>query len=224
VRFNFGPAVTFNKNFDIVLFKCVCVALMFCLSETSANDVSQEPETIISKISSEIIQKIRENPKLSSGNWELINELVDATVMPIVDFQKMTALAVGKSWRLASDKQKEKLMVVFRELLLLSYAGAIKFAEKASVTILPSRRSASDNNAIVRTKVAVPGRQAISIDYRLKKTSTGWKIYDLNVLGLWLVENYRSQFSQIVSTNGVDGLIYAISEKNKLIRNKKNKK
>ena len=105
----------------------------------------------------------------------------------------------------------------------MSYSGAIKFAEKATITILPSRRSAADNNAVVRTKVAVPGRQPISIDYRLKKTSEGWKIYDLNVLGLWLVENYRSQFSQIVGAKGIDGLINAISTKNEKLKKRKNK-
>jgi len=135
--------------------------------------------------------------------------------MPIVDFQRMTALAVGRQWRLANDDQKEKLMKAFRELLLLSYSGAIRYAEKATITILPQRGNKDDENVVVKTRVTVPGKQPISIDYRLKKISTGWKIYDLNVLGLWLVENYRSQFSQIVNTSGVDGLIDAIEQKNK---------
>ena len=134
--------------------------------------------------------------------------------MPILDFEKMTSLAVGKEWRSATESQKNSLMKVFRQLLLLTYSGSIKFAEQAKVQILPPRGNRNDKNVVVKTRVSVPGRQAVPVNYRMKMTEGGWKIYDLNVLGLWLVENYRVQFSQIVSSKGINGLIKEIDEKN----------
>jgi phospholipid transport system substrate-binding protein len=175
------------------------------------------PEEVISKITEDILLEIKNDPVLSSGNLDRINELVNQKVMPIVDFKRMTSLAVGRKWRLADDNQKQALMDAFRKLLLLSYSGAIRYAEKATIKILPQRGEKEENNVVVKTRVTVPGKQSISIDYRMQKTISGWKIYDLNVLGLWLVENYRSQFSQIVNSNGIDGLIIAIVKKNKQI-------
>ncbi len=202
------------KNFLKNLSSIFLFFLFSAFFSLHANPESS-PDEIISKITGEILTEIKNDSSLSAGNFEKINKLVDMKVMPIVDFQRMTALAVGRQWRLANDDQKEKLMKAFRELLLLSYSGAIRYAEKATITILPQRGNKDDENVVVKTRVTVPGKQPISIDYRLKKISTGWKIYDLNVLGLWLVENYRSQFSQIVNTSGVDGLIDAIEQKNK---------
>ena len=200
------------------------IFLSFCLNSLSLNTLmaQSKPEDVISTITQEIVDEIKNRPDLSSGNLASINELVDKKVMPILDFEKMTALAVGKKWRSATDAQKSSLMKVFRQLLLLSYSGSIKFAEQAKVKILPPRRKPGDTNVVVRTRVSIPGQQAIPVNYRMKFTNDGWKIYDLNVLGLWLVDNYRVQFSQIVDTRGVDGLIDVIDKKNrKLLRNSK---
>ena len=192
----------------------------------SNNSVSKEnhesPEKLISKITGSILKEIKKDPDLASGDWVKINKLVDTKVMPVVDFEKMTSSAVGKYWRTASSDQKTKLMKVFRELLVLTYSGAIRFADKADMKILPPREKTSDTDAVVRTRVTVPGRQPVPIDYRLRKTDLGWRIFDLNVLGLWLIENYRTQFSQIISRNGIEGLISAIDNKNKsLLQGKK---
>ncbi len=192
----------------------------------SNNSVSEEnkesPEKIISKITGGILEEIKKDPDLAAGDWIKINKLVDAKVMPVVDFEKMTSSAVGKYWRTASPEQKIKLMETFRELLVLTYSGAIRFADKADMKILPPRRDSTDIDAVVRTRVTVPGRQPVPIDYRLRKTDLGWRIFDLNVLGLWLIENYRAQFSQIISRNGIEGLISAIDNKNKsLLQSKK---
>ncbi len=204
------------RNFLINFFTLFFSSLFFSVFSLHAKS-DTSPEEMISKITGEILTEIRNDTSLSSGNFDRVNQLVDMKVMPIVDFKRMTSLAVGRKWRLANDTQKEKLMVAFRQLLLLSYSGAIRYAEKAKITILPQRGNKDENNVVVKTRVTVPGKQPISIDYRLKKTKSGWKIYDLNVLGLWLVENYRSQFSQIVNVHGVDGLIDAIVQKNKTL-------
>ena len=181
----------------------------------------ESPENIISKITGEILDEIKNDPDLAAGDWVKINKLVDLKVMPVIDFKKMTSMAVGKHWRSASSEQKNKLMKVFRKLLLLTYSGAIRFADKADMTILPLRRDPNDTNVVVKTRVTVPGRQAVPINYRLRKTELGWRIFDLNVLGLWLIENYRTQFGQIVTRDGISGLINAIKSKNQSLSQSK---
>ncbi len=214
----------FAKNLSVFNFSLILLFLSynFAAALVFAQELQNTPEKIISKITGEILNEIKNDPDLAAGDWEKINKLVDTKVMPVIDFKKMTSLSVGRHWRNATSEQKSKLMNVFRELLLLTYAGAIRYADKADMKILPPRRDPKDTNVVVRTRVTVPGRQAVPIDYRLKKTDAGWRIFDLNVLGLWLVENYRSQFSQIVNREGIKGLIFAIENKNRsLAKNKK---
>ena len=196
------------------------LAALFCVTTTFA--MSPNPEDVISTITQEILSEIKNDPSLVKGDLESINLLVEKKVMPILDFEKMTALSVGAKWRQASDIQREELQKAFRRLLLLSYSGTVKFAEKAKVKILPPRRKKNDSRVVVKTRVSVPGRQAVPVDYRMRLTDEGWKIYDLNVLGLWLVDNYRVQFSQIVGSKGVDGLINEIVKKNNKLSKKSN--
>ncbi|MEL0214313.1 MAG: ABC transporter substrate-binding protein [Burkholderiaceae bacterium] len=204
-----------------MLIKLLITMLLGSISQVAAAEMVK-PEDVISSITQEIINEIKSKPDLASGNLGSINQLVDKKVMPILDFEKMTSLAVGKEWRSATESQKSNLMKVFRQLLLLTYSGSIKFAEQAKVQILPPRGKQNGKNVVVKTRVSVPGRQAVPINYRMKMTEGGWKIYDLNVLGLWLVENYRVQFSQIVSSKGIDGLIKEIDDKNRKLMSKSN--
>ncbi len=204
-----------------MVFKLLMLGTISFLTQVSVK-ADPKPEDVISSVTQEIITEIKSRPELASGNLGSINELVDKKVMPILDFEKMTALAVGKKWKAATETQRVNLMKVFRQLLLLSYSGSIKFAEQAKVKILPPRRKQGAKNVIVKTRVSVPGQQAVPVSYRMKLTEGGWKIYDLNVLGLWLVENYRVQFSQIVKSQGIDGLIKEIKEKNSKLLGKSN--
>jgi len=205
------------KNFAsesiILLLKLFFTIFLSCFSSILVAETM--PEDVISMITTEILDEIKNKPELARGDLRSVNELVEKKVMPILDFEKMTALAVGKKWKKATDIQKKTLMKSFRKLLLLSYSGTIKFAEQAKVKILPPRRGLGDKKAVVKTRVSFPGRQAVPINYRMKLTEDGWKIYDLNVLGLWLVDNYRVQFSQIVNAQGIEGLINQIDQKNR---------
>ena len=222
-----------NKSLSSYVF-ILCAPIKFFLVSTIisfeiyhfndvfSEEIQESPEKIISEITGGILEEIKNDPDLAAGDWIKINKLVDEKVMPVIDFEKMTSMAVGKYWRTASTDQKNTLMKTFRELLVLTYSGAIRFADKADMKILPPRRNPTDIDAVVRTRVTVPGRQPVTIDYRLRKTDMGWRIFDLNVLGLWLIENYRTQFSQIISRNGIEGLISAIDSKNKsLLQSKK---
>ena len=134
--------------------------------------------------------------------------------MPYVDFQRMTALAVGRNWRGANPEQQKTLMQEFRRLLLLTYSGAVRQVNELTLQVRPVRAKPDDDEVIVRTQVLRPGREPIQIDYRLQRSAGGWKIFDMNIMGLWLVEHYRNQFAQVVGASGIDGLIQSLTEKN----------
>jgi phospholipid transport system substrate-binding protein len=138
--------------------------------------------------------------------------------MPVVNFSRMTALAVGRHWRSATPEQQQRLMAAFRDLLVLTYAEAVRFLPESTVEIRPARYLPTDEDVIVRTLLLRAGKEPIPLDYRLQKTAEGWKIYDFNVLGLWIVEYYRSQFGQLVSAKGIDGLITSLEQKNQALR------
>merc|ERR1711991_111072 len=139
-----------------MLIKLLITMSLGLMAQFSAAETAK-PEDVISSITQEIIDEIKNKPELASGNLGSINQLVDKKVMPILDFEKMTALSVGKKWRVATESQKSSLMTGFRKLLLLTYSGSIKFAEQAKVKILPPRGKQKGNNVVVKTRVSVPG-------------------------------------------------------------------
>lgn len=137
--------------------------------------------------------------------------------MPFINFNRMTALSVGRNWRAATPEQQKILMQEFRMLLLLTYADAMRQVTDTTIQIRPARYRPEDDEVIVRSQVLRPGKEPIQLDYRLEKSGASWKVFDLNILGLWLIENYRTQFAQIVTANGIDGLIDSMREKNKTL-------
>ena len=137
--------------------------------------------------------------------------------MPNVNFQRMTSMAVGPTWRQATPEQQKHLQDEFKILLVRTYAGALTQVSDQTIAIKPMRAAAEDKEVVVRTEVKGRG-DAIQLDYRLEKTpgeGAGWKIFNMNVLGVWLVETYRSQFAQEISAKGINGLITTLSERNK---------
>jgi phospholipid transport system substrate-binding protein len=176
---------------------------------------SEAPDALIGRVANEILDKIRADTQLKSGDLARISDFVDGTLMPHVDFARMTALAVGRNWRQATPEQQKRLMQEFRALLLRTYSGAVSSVKDQKVRTRPLRAAAGDTDVIVRTEVVQAGREPIQLDYRLYKVDSGWKIYDVNVLGVWLVETYRNQFAQQVSVGGIDGLIKSLADKNR---------
>lgn len=178
--------------------------------------VAQEaPDTLIKRLSTEVLDRIRIDKDLQAGDFNKLSDLVDSTVMPHVDFQRMTALSVGRNWRSASPEQQKQLMAEFRLLLLRTYSGALGSVKDQTIKMKPLRAQPADTEVIVRSEIAQPRGEPIQLDYRMEKAADGWKIYDVNVLGVWLVETYRGQFAQEVSARGIDGLIKSLSDKNR---------
>ncbi len=174
----------------------------------------EAPDALIKRISSEVMDVVKSDPDIQSGNTAKIVELVDTKIMPNVNFERMTASAVGRYWRQATPEQKEKLQSEFKTLLVRTYSGALTEIKDQQLSYRPFRANPSDTEVVVRTEVRGRG-EPIQLDYRLEKTDAGWKIFDLNVLGVWLVQTYRSQFAQEISSKGIDGLIATLSERNK---------
>ena len=133
--------------------------------------------------------------------------------MPSVNFQRMTALSLGRNWRAATPEQQKQLMVEYRALLLRTYAGAVSTVKELTLRMKPLRADPADAEVIVRTELVRPRGDPIQIDYRLEKNGDSWRIFDVNVLGVWLVETYRNQFAQEVTAKGIDGLIKSLGDK-----------
>lgn len=177
----------------------------------------EAPDAMIARLTQEALDILRTDPKIQEGDVAYIMKLVDQKVMPHVDFQRMTASAVGPAWRRATPEQRTRLEAEFKTLLVRTYAGALGQAKDLKFEMRPLRASASDQEVVVRSVIKGRG-DPIQLDYRLEKTpgqGTGWKIYNLNVLGVWLVDTYRSQFAQEINASGIDGLINTLAKRNK---------
>jgi len=175
----------------------------------------EAPDLMVQRLSNDVLERIRSDRDLQNGDLRRVSEFVDATVMPKVDFARMTALAVGRNWRQATPDQQKQLMAEFRVLLLRTYSGALASARDVTLRLRPLRADPNDTDIIVRSEILRPRAEPVQLDYRLHRSTDGWKIYDVNVLGIWLVESYRNQFAQEITANGIDGLIRALAEKNR---------
>jgi phospholipid transport system substrate-binding protein len=182
-----------------------------------AQAADEAPDAFVKRLSDDVLATIRSDKGVQSGNVERIMTVVDAKIMPNVNFTRMTASAVGPAWREATADQRERLQQEFKTLLVRTYAGALSQISDESVSMKPLRAAPTDTDVIVRTEIRGRG-DPIQLEYRLEKTpgqGAGWKIYNLNVLGVWLVETYRTQFAQEVNTKGIDGLIASLAERNR---------
>lgn len=176
----------------------------------------EAPDVLVKRISQEVLDAAKSDKDIQGGNHNKVLELVEAKILPHVDFQRMTALAAGRFWREATPEQQKQLTNEFRTLLVYTYSGAISQVRDQKLEFKPMRADASDTEVEVRSQVVQPrGGDPIQLNYRLEKLPTGWKIYDVNVLGAWLVETYKGNFAAEIGKGGIDGLIKTLSEKNK---------
>jgi len=175
---------------------------------------AKAPDALIKEVSTDVLDAVKADKSIKQGDVNKIIALVDAKVMPHVNFQRMTASAVGRYWRQATPEQQKQLQDEFKILLVRTYSGALAQVQDQTVELKPMRGGAEDKEVVVRTEIRGRG-DPVQLDYRLENTGGSWKVYDINVLGVWLVENYRNSFGQEISANGVDGLIKKLAERNK---------
>ena len=188
---------------------------LIALLPVGAGAAPAAPDEMIRTLSTQILERIRQDAELKSGDIAKLSQFVDETIMPNVNFERMTALSVGRGWRQATPEQQKALMAEYRALLLRTYAGALSAVKDQQVRVKPLRAAAGDAEVIVRSEIVQSRGEPIQLDYRMEKAGEAWKIYDLNIMGIWLVETYRSQFAQEISNRGVDGLIKSLSDRNR---------
>lgn len=194
------------------IFSLITAAAVFA-SPLAMAEV-EAPDALVKRISSDVLASVKADPAIQKGDISRIVALVDAKIMPNVNFSRMTSMAVGRAGRPATPEQQKQLQDEFKTLLVRTYAGALGEVRDQTLSFKPMRSKPEDTEVVVRSEVRGKG-EPIQLDYRLEKADSGWKIYDLNVLGVWLVETYKSQFAQEINTKGIDGLIANLVQRNK---------
>ena len=173
---------------------------------------TKAPDALIKEVSTDVLDAVKADKSIKQGDVQKVIALVDAKVMPFVNFHRMTSSAVGRYWRQATPEQQKRLQEEFKTLLVRTYSGALAQVQDQTVEIKPMR-GPIDKEVVVKTEIRGRG-DPVQLDYRLEQTGDGWRIFDVNVLGVWLVENYRNSFAQEISANGIDGLIARLVERN----------
>lgn len=179
----------------------------------AAAQTTEAPEVLIERLARELMDAVQKDADLRNGNMVKVNQLVDQKLMPHVNFGRMTASAVGRFWRQATPEQRQRLQQEFKTLLVRTYAGALGQLTTQTLAMRPSRYRPEDKEVVVRSELRGRG-DPIQLDYRMESTPTGWKVYDINVMGIWLVETYRTQFAQEITARGIDGLITTLAQRN----------
>jgi phospholipid transport system substrate-binding protein len=175
---------------------------------------NEAPDVLVKRVSTDVIDSVKADKDIQAGNSKKIMDLVNSKILPYVDAEKMTAQAAGRFWRQATPEQQKQLSEEFRTLLVYTYSGALSQIKNETVEFKPFRADPADTDVEVKSQVNLTRGEPITLNYRLSKGAQGWKIYDLNVLGAWLVETYKSTFTSEISKGGIDGLIKKLHERN----------
>lgn len=174
---------------------------------------TSKADVMIQTVTNQVLDTIRSDSSIKSGDIKRITEVVNEKILPYTDFRRTTQLATGRAWRTATPAQQDQLVEQFKMLLIRTYSGALSQVRDQQVQFKPFRANPDDTDVVVRSNVMNNG-QPLELDYRLYKTPQGWRVYDLNVAGAWLIQVYQQQFTEKVSQSGVDGLIQFLTQRN----------
>src|SRR5262245_29967603 len=183
------------------------------LPATAAEVMS--PDALAKSVTEDVLAVLRADKDIQAGNTKKVIELVENKVLPHFNFTRMTRLAVGANWRQASPEQQKVLTSEFRTLLVQTYAATLTAYRDQKVEFRPLRLQPTDTDVLVKTSIIQPAGKPVGVDYRMEKSDGGWKVYDVVVADLSLVQNYRGTFNAEVQKGGIDGLIKALADKNK---------
>jgi phospholipid transport system substrate-binding protein len=187
-------------------------ALFVSMSALAQQDIA--PDQLVQKITNEVLAALQSDKELAAGDKQKALKLAEEKILPYIDFQHATRLAVGRAWREASPEQKQKLVNEFRSMLVRTYSNGIGAYQGQTLKVLPSRGKQDPEDTTVRTQFVRPGGQPLPIDFAMRKGDQGWKVYDITVEGVSLVLTYRSEFDAVVKQEGIDGLIKRLTQKN----------
>ncbi|QWE22742.1 ABC transporter substrate-binding protein [Polynucleobacter sp. AP-Jannik-300A-C4] len=196
-------------------FTALLTGLFLFAGSVSAQVVDQStPDGLIKTVVSDVMASVKSDPEIQKGNITRIVDLVDKKIVPYTDMRRTTEMAMGPNWKKATPEQQAQLISEFKNLLIRTYSGALSQLRDQTIQFKPLRAAPDDKEVIVKTVVIGRG-DPIPLDYRLEKTANGWKVYDMNIMGVWLVEAYRNQFANQISQNGVEGLVKFLQDRNK---------
>jgi phospholipid transport system substrate-binding protein len=178
------------------------------------------PDELVKNTTQEVISVVKQDKDIQAGDRSKIYALVEEKVLPHFDFKRMSQLAMGKNWRQATPEQQEALIKEFRSLLVRTYAVSLSQYRDQKIEFKPFKMEPDAKDATVKSMFMQSGREPVAVDYGMVKTANGWKVYNISVEGVSLVENYRSTFNEQIRKNGIDGLIKTLSERNKSAESK----
>jgi phospholipid transport system substrate-binding protein len=201
---------TTHKYFSVLLS-----SLFLCAGSASAQAVDQStPDGLIKTVVSDVMASVKSDPEIQKGNIPRIVDLVEKKIVPYTDMRRTTEMAMGQNWKKATPEQQTQLVSEFKNLLIRTYSGALSQLRDQTIQFKPLRAAPDDKEVVVKTVVIGRG-DPVPLDYRLEKTANGWRVYDMNIMGVWLVEAYRNQFANQISQNGVEGLVKFLQDRNK---------
>ena len=198
----------------------IAVATVATMGFTMTAQAAEAPDALVKRISEDVINTAKADKDIQSGNQQKIMALVENKILPYVDSNRMTALAAGRFWRQASPEQQKALSEQFRTLLVYTYSGALSQIKNETITFKPLRADPADTDVEVRSQVNMTRGDPVLLNYRVAKAGDSWKIYDINVMGAWLVETYKGTFTSEINKGGIDGLIKTLADKNKSLASK----
>jgi len=204
------------------IFGYICAGLLLASGTVLAQapDQSTAPDALIKMVVTEVMATVKADPDIQKGNIPKIVDLVEKKIVPYTDMRRTTEMAMGPNWKKASPEQQAQLTSEFKNLLIRTYSGALSQLRDQTVQFKTLRASPDDKEVVVKTVVLGRG-DPVPLDYRLEKTANGWKVYDMNIMGVWLVEAYRNQFSNQISQNGIEGLVKFLQDRNKQLASAK---
>lgn len=185
-----------------------------CTSFAQTPDQSTPPDALIKMVVTEVMASVKADPEIQKGSIPKIVELVDKKIVPYTDMRRTTEMAMGPNWKKATPEQQAQLTSEFKSLLIRTYSGALSQLRDQTVQFKALRAAPDDKDVVVKTVVLGRG-DPVPLDYRLVKTDNGWKVYDMNIMGVWLIEAYRNQFANQISQNGIEGLVKFLQDRNK---------
>lgn len=203
-----------------LIVTAAAVAMSTAVLVAPARAAVEAPDALVKRVSTDVIDSVKADKDIQAGNTHKIMDLVNSKILPYVDSEKMTAQAAGRFWRQATPAQQKQLTEEFRTLLVYTYAGALSQIKNETIEFKPFRADPADTEVEVKSQVNLTRGEPITLNYRLAKGPQGWKIFDLNVLGAWLVETYKSTFASEIGKNGIDGLIKKLHDRNEQLANK----
>jgi phospholipid transport system substrate-binding protein len=204
----------------LFLLPLIAMFMAFCGVAQAQSADSSNPDALIKTVTQEVLDQIKTDKQIQSGNINEITKLVNEKILPYTDFTRTTRLVMGRNWNSATPEQQKQIVEQFKMLLIRTYSGALAQVRNQTIQYKPFRASPDDTDVVVRSVVMNNG-SPVELDYRLYKTPQGWRVYDINVLGAWLIQAYQQQFNKQIQQHGVNGLVQFLTQRNQQLANGK---